>query len=235
MMIMFFNKEKEEKIDLEENYITKKEFKKLKRRINSHHNYLNMIQLFYELEPKAFLKELRDLSDEFLKFFDNVCSKYGLKYWMDSKTLLDAVSHDKLAQGYDRLYVGISENDYSRLIEAFKLEIEDNDMKDVSIDEKSRLIAFKPQNFENNLIEINVESYDDSNDIAIKRVRFGKYYFSSPDGPFSYLKRVYGKKYVEVSNDLSDYGRFNQYMDESLEQYIGFFRQLNQEYGVDDV
>lgn len=234
-MNMFFKNEKDEEINLEENYITKKEFKKLKRRINSHHNYLNMIQLFYELEPKPFLKELRELSDEFMKFFDNVCSKYDLKYWLDDKTLLDVASHDGLSWGYDRLYVGIAEEDYAELIGAFKQEIDGNDLKDVSIDDKSCIVAFKPQNFENNLVEINVRLYGDLNDIVIRRVMFGKYCFSSPDDPFSYLKRVYGKKYIEISTELSDYSEYNEYLDESLEKYIELFGELNRECGVGDV
>ena len=53
---------KDEIDDSMDDYVSRKEFNKLKRRINSHQSYLNFINTFYELEPKPFLEQLTGLS-----------------------------------------------------------------------------------------------------------------------------------------------------------------------------
>ena len=105
-------------------YPTKTEFKELEELINTHHDYLNNIFVFQKLEPTPYLELLRDISYELLKFFDNVCSKYGLEYWLDFGNLLGAVRHEDFIPWDDDLDVGMMRADYYRFLEVFPAELE---------------------------------------------------------------------------------------------------------------
>ena len=62
----------------EEEFVTRKEFEKLKKLANTHQEYLNNIFIFYTLEPTPFLRGMRELSYELMKFVDNVCNKHDI-------------------------------------------------------------------------------------------------------------------------------------------------------------
>lgn len=111
------------------NYPTKREFEKLEEMVDGHHIRLNNIFVYHELELTPYMKLMREVSYELLKFFDNVCSKYGLEYWLDFGTLLGAVRHGGFIPWDDDLDVGMLRADYYKFLEAFPKELERFDLK----------------------------------------------------------------------------------------------------------
>jgi len=70
--------------------VTRKEFNKLQRLVDTHQDYLNNIYAFHNLQPNKYLSLMQELCYEVMLFFDNVCKKHGIEYWMDYGTLLGA-------------------------------------------------------------------------------------------------------------------------------------------------
>ena len=139
---MLFDKFKknDDSIDIidfnEDEYVTREEFEKLKRLSETHQNYLNNLYIFYELEPTPFLKGMRELSYELLKFVDNVCAKHDIEYWMDYGTLLGSVRHNAFIPWDDDLDVGIMRKDYNKLIKVLPKEVDENNLYNLIADFK---------------------------------------------------------------------------------------------------
>lgn len=112
-------------------YPTKKEFNELKKLVNTHQDYLNNIFVFHKLEKTPYLELMRDISYELLKFFDNICNKYDLEYWLDFGTLLGAVRHEDFIPWDDDLDVGMLREDYYKFLEVFPKEFERSGLKHV--------------------------------------------------------------------------------------------------------
>ena len=112
-------------------YPTKEEFDKLKELVNTQHDYLNNIYVFHELERTPYMELMRTISYELLKFFDNICRKYDLEYWLDFGTLLGAVRHEDFIPWDDDLDVGMLREDYYRFLEVFPKELEKSGLKNL--------------------------------------------------------------------------------------------------------
>jgi len=137
-----FKKFKKNNNDEITDYPNKKEFKKLEKLINTHQDYLNNIFVFHELESTPYLELMRSISYELLKFFDNVCEKYNLEYWLDFGTLLGAVRHEGFIPWDDDLDVGMMREDYYKFLEVFPEELEKSGLKYVKT-------QFKISNWDN--------------------------------------------------------------------------------------
>ena len=66
---MFFDKP-ENKVK-KEDLIPRSDYEHLKQIVKNQQEYLNNLYIFYKLNPTPFLKNLRDLSYELMRFFDN--------------------------------------------------------------------------------------------------------------------------------------------------------------------
>ena len=177
-------------------YVSRKEFDKLKRLAETHQNYLNNIFIFYELEPTPFLKGMRELSYELMNFVDNVCSKHDIEYWMDYGTLLGAVRHEDFVPWDDDLDVGIMREDYNKLAEVMQDELDANNLDNLiagfKIDKhnnKSKRwyqLSYKHPDIKAKFIGVDFFPYDymadyDGSDITEKYNEFLKFYYHNPD------------------------------------------------------
>ena len=197
MMIMIlerFKREKEE-INLDE-YVSRKEFNRLKRLVDAQKYYLDTVHAFYTLEPSPLLAGIVNLHCELLRFFHNVCRKHDLDYWIDRDTLLGLVRQAEFMP-FDGLSIGMDEHDLKRLKEVFKSEVADNDFGDI------RCTYGQSQNpfeiiFECDdimaVIRVYVHDFiDDKKDVIypLERMPLGNYTFSIPNDFNEYLNLIY--------------------------------------------
>jgi len=112
-------------------YPTKREFKELQQMVDRQHDYLNNIFVYHELELTPYMDLMRTISYELLKYFDNICTKYDVEYWLDFGTLLGAVRHEGFIPWDDDLDVGMLRDDYYRFLDVFPAELEKSGMKNV--------------------------------------------------------------------------------------------------------
>ena len=142
-------------------YVSQKEFDKLKKSIMVHQKYINFIHVFYELEPKEFLKDLFDLSHELIGFSDNVCVENDLNYWLDGETLRTAVMHDDFNLWNGNFTLGMMREDYDELTNILHSQ---TNPENVCFNHSRILeIRFAPQQFKKALFLITVHPYDYSN------------------------------------------------------------------------
>jgi phosphorylcholine metabolism protein LicD len=125
---LMFSKFKK-KNDKTPKYPTRKDFEGLEELVNNQHDLLNNIFVFHELELSPFLELMRKISYELLKFFDNVCTKHDIEYWLDFGTLLGAVRHEGFIPWDDDLDVGMLREDYYKFLEVFPKELENSGSK----------------------------------------------------------------------------------------------------------
>ncbi len=155
---MFFDKsnEKISKDDL----IPRKDFEKLQSVVDVHQDYINNLYVFYKLRPTPFLESVRDLSYEFLRFFDELCEEYDLTYWMDYGTLLGSVRHDDFIPWDDDLDVGMMRRDYLELIEILDTQI--GKFENIHFDKSGNWIKliYQIDEIGECLMSINVFPYD---------------------------------------------------------------------------
>ncbi len=93
--------------------------------------------LYYILEncvgisniPKAIgeLRKIQEDNIELIAFFDKLCKKYNLNYWLDFGTLLGAVRHKGFIPWDDDLDVGMIYEDYKKLFEVLPNELYNSD------------------------------------------------------------------------------------------------------------
>ena len=167
---MRFNPLKRNKKSPLHEFVTVNEFNQLKRQVDTHQSYLNNIYIFHELEFTPFLDAMRELSYGLMIFFDNVCRKYDLEYWMDYGTLLGAIRHEGFVPWDDDLDVGMMRADILKLADIFQSEIDENGLENVNcaykIDKHDHVsqrwfqINVKRPEFNGKFVGIDVFPYD---------------------------------------------------------------------------
>ena len=203
----------EEEIEINpEEFVTRAEFERLKRIVETHHEYLNNIYIFYDLQPTTFLKKMRKLSYELLKFFDNVCKKHNIEYWIDYGTLLGAIRHGGFIPWDDDLDVGMLRSDYNKLIEILPSELEQNNLTNlvakIKVDKhnlKSKRwyqLSYKHPDVKGKFIGIDFFPYDYVNNYKGKNIEskynaFLEEYYHNPD---EYKLKKMLKKFYEEFN-----------------------------------
>ncbi|MDO5814349.1 MAG: LicD family protein [Methanobrevibacter sp.] len=206
---MFFDKSKNE-VNKDE-LICRTDFEKLQTLAKVHQDYLNNIFVYYRLKPTPFLESFHDLSYEILRLFDNVCRKHDLAYWLDYGTLLGSLRHEDFIPWDESIDVGMVQSDYMKLADVFESE-KDSDNIDCRINDESFVITYVLPEIKDKVAEINVNCYSDGEleekseiIFPLKQVKFGKYYFSSPNDINEYLDDIYGKKYSKIPKKLQKY------------------------------
>ena len=73
------------------------------------------------------LRQIQMDNLEGIEFFDDICSKNGISYWLDFGNLLGAVRHKGFIPWDDDVDFGMIREDYEKFIELFKNGFPDND------------------------------------------------------------------------------------------------------------
>lgn len=139
--------------------------------LNSYNLYFKTLFIDHDPTPSVFLKNLRTLSLELLTFFNNVCKKYNLQYWLDFGTLLGAVRHKGFIPWDDDLDMGMMRKDFEILKDVLNKEVNNNGLEDiinvnlVRTPRKTVTIAFiqmfyRPENFNKSLASLDIFPYD---------------------------------------------------------------------------
>ena len=154
----------------QDDFVSKKDFEKLSNLVDTHQSFLNNLYIFYDFEETEFLSKMRNLSYEMMKFFDNVCRKHNLEYWLDYGTLLGAVRHSGFIPWDDDLDVGMMREDYLKFVEVMPSEIENSDLENVDasfkIDKHDKVtkrwfqVNFRRPEFKGKFVGIDVFPYD---------------------------------------------------------------------------
>ncbi|WP_405294392.1 LicD family protein [Methanobrevibacter sp.] len=214
---MLFDKFKknDDSIDIidfnEDEFVTRHEFEKLKRLAETQQDYLNNLYIFYELEPTPFLKGMRELSYELMKFVDNVCAKHDIEYWMDYGTLLGSVRHNAFVPWDDDLDVGIMRKDYNRLVEILPEEINQNDLPNLIADFKIDKHNFKSKRW-----------YQ----LSYKRPEIKAKFIGVDFFPYDYITKWDSDLDEEFNNALTEY--YHNPDEYTLEEYLDkFYRDFN--------
>lgn len=153
---MIFNKKEE--INTED-LIPRDDYERLQKVLNVHQIYLNNLLVYYDLKPTPFLERFRDLAYEFLRFFDNVCMKHDLKYWINYGTLLGAVRHGDFIPWDDNLDVGMMRKDYERLAKILPNELKDLNVVKISNGELLQINCISSQ-LDDVIIGLNIFPHD---------------------------------------------------------------------------
>lgn len=117
----------------------------LKQQNEAQQRFLSHIFLNYTLEPMPFVKSVKNLSYELLRFVDNVCIKYDLSWWLDYGTLLGAVRHADFIPWDDDLDSGMMRADYNKFVDIIDDEISDNGLTNIKTNFKIQHPERKPQ------------------------------------------------------------------------------------------
>jgi len=189
-------------------FVTRKEFEKLKKLTETHQQYLNNLFIFYELEPTPFLEGMRELSYELMKFVDNVCVKYDIEFWMDYGTLLGAVRHNDFVPWDDDLDVGMMRKDYNKLVEVLPVEIKENNLTNLIADFK----IDKHNNISKRWFQVLYKHP------GIKTKFIGVDFF-----PYDYIKKQDNDLSAEFNNALTEY--YHNPTEFTLEEYLDKFYQ----------
>ncbi|WP_296848060.1 LicD family protein [uncultured Methanobrevibacter sp.] len=139
--------------------------------LDSYNKYFKTIFFDYNSPPSEFLLNLRTLSLELLDFFDNICKKYDIAYWLDFGTLLGAVRHKGFIPWDDDLDMGMMRKDFELYREVINKEICYHGLDDVltanliRIPRKTAIIAFvqlfyKPSFIKKSMAALDVFPYD---------------------------------------------------------------------------
>lgn len=170
--------------------------KSLKRRINnqnkildSYNQLFNDLYINHETIPKGTLKDMQDLCLELLVFFDNICKKYDIYYWLDYGSLLGPVRHGGYLPWDDDVDIGMLITEFDRLVEALEYEIKANNMQDyISILEKKK--------------------YNDSVtgfiQVLYKRPGIKNMFAGVDILPYQYLKNEDNLEKIDLKNQISD-------------------------------
>ena len=165
--------------------------------------FLNFLFKSTNLKADGNFRNVQLLALELLKFIDNVCKKYDLKYFLIYGSLLGAVRHGGFIPWDDDLDIMMMRKDYNKLIEVLPYEINKNDYlkKNIGL----TLLDNINDNYFDNTNHILDKDYVDhflANDS--EKSRFLQLGFLKPLAkldifPFDYIKNdfvdVYNKKY----------------------------------------
>lgn len=102
-------------------------FHKLFKSTEEKDPFLNFLFKSTNLRAEGNFRNVQLLALELLKFVDNVCKKYDLKYFLIYGSLLGAVRHGGFIPWDDDLDIMMMRNDYNKLIEVLPYEINKND------------------------------------------------------------------------------------------------------------
>ena len=123
------------------------------RFLKSNHNLLKTLYLHYDLQSKGVLKQSFDFGMELLTFFENICKKHDLEFWLDYGTALGAIRHGKHIPWDDDIDIAMMRKDFDAFYSIAQEEIEANNLNDV-------LSAnLNTQNEENNILTFLQFSY----------------------------------------------------------------------------
>jgi hypothetical protein len=176
--------------------VTRKEFNRLQRLVDTHQDYLNNIYAFHDLQPNKYLSLMQELCYEVMLFFDNVCKKHGIEYWMDYGTLLGAYRHEGLIPWDDDLDVGMMRADYIRFIDIIQDEIDRCGIPeikaDLKVDKHNRKsvrwyqISYYYPGYTGKFIGLDIYPYEylkdyDGKDLENDYMLFSKEYYHNPD------------------------------------------------------
>ena len=179
-----------------ENFVSRKEFNKTNRLVETHQDYINNIYAFHNLQPNKYLSTMQELCYQFMLFFDNVCRKYDIEYWMDYGTLLGAYRHSGLIPWDDDLDVGMMRADYIRFIDVVQDEIDacglDHIKAHLKVDKHDRKsvrwfqLSYYYPIFNGKFIGLDIYPYDflkdyDGRDLENDYMLFSKEYYHNPD------------------------------------------------------
>ena len=107
--------------------------------LEAYNKLFNDLYIFHETTPKGTLKDIQELCIELLLFFDRICEKYDIKYWLDYGTLLGPVRHGGFLPWDDDIDLGMLKNDFERFVEVMTKEIKANNLEDrIIIREKKK-------------------------------------------------------------------------------------------------
>lgn len=166
------------------------------RLIQTHQDFLNNLFIYYNHKPTPFLTNMRKLSLEFLKFFDNLCKKHELEYWLDYGTLLGAVRHGGFIPWDDDLDVAMMRKDYIKFIEILPDELESFGLNDIEYYFKTAKcnnksdrwfqFSYKLPQFSDKFIGLDIFPHDfvkdyDGQDLNEKYAEFALKYYKNPD------------------------------------------------------
>ena len=105
--------------------------KRQNKKIESNRAYLNNLFIYHTFDETLFLTSLRNVSYQLLLFFDNVCRKHGIEYWLDYGSCLGAVRHGGFIPWDDDIDVGMLRKDYNLFIDVIDSEIENANLENV--------------------------------------------------------------------------------------------------------
>ena len=82
--------------------------------LEAYNKLFNDLYIFHETFPKGPLKDIQELCIELLLFFDKVCEKYDIPYWLDYGTLLGPVRHGGFLPWDDDIDLGMFKNVFDK-------------------------------------------------------------------------------------------------------------------------
>ena len=99
---------------------------KRQEEIDTLYYLLNQVTDITKIEParNEDLRIMQLCNAELLHIFDKLCTKYNLRYWLDSGTLLGAIRHRGFIPWDDDLDVMMPREDYDKVIPLMKEEME---------------------------------------------------------------------------------------------------------------
>lgn len=116
------------------------------RYIDSVYFLLDDLYINHEQKPIGFLSRLHEVNVELLTFIGNVCKKYGLEWWIDYGNLIGAVRHGGSVPWDDDIDIGMMRTDYIKLCEILPNELKVNNLNNVEIYFRERIINYKRVN-----------------------------------------------------------------------------------------
>ena len=160
--------------------------------------FMNFLFKSTNIEATGTVRNIQLLFVELLRFFDNICDKYGIDYWIAYGTLIGAVRHEGFIPWDDDCDICMMRKDYTKLIDVLPYEIKKYDLiQDMGL---ARLIG-KNENF-----------FKDTNN-AFNSIA-DKHYKDNNFSKSSFLQIAWLKPYIKLDIFPFDYVR-----EESIDYY----------------
>ncbi|MBC5625020.1 LicD family protein [Clostridium sp. NSJ-49] len=150
----------------------------------------------------ATLIEAQRLMFTILRDVDKICRENGIKYWLESGTLLGAIRHEGFIPWDDDIDIGMMREDYEKFKKIIKDKLSDDlYYQDIFTDNGIQYSWCKIRHKYSKLIEESSSEYHEGIFIDI----FPYDYFDSKDGKCASEKRKFIKKYKRVYNSMLPY------------------------------